>query len=173
MRKRHERTAEGLNPRLKKTRPTKGVAKSDWLIRRFGVLIGLTTLLIGACIPAEVSPILSATPGEAVIVTNNVYENDHFSLTYPTGWRVITSPADAPPGVTLVAPGDCALIVVAAAPVEPPTVPEACTQEDILSETRDLTFDSMTVALAGSAPLSAWGDFLVAFERVAGSVTAQ
>ncbi len=116
---------------------------------------------------------MSATPGEAVVVTDSGYENDAFSLTYPTGWRVITSPADAPPGVTLVAPGDCALIVVAAAPVDPPTVPDACTQEDILSESRDLTLDSTTISLAGSAPLSAWGDFLVAFERVAGSVVVK
>ena len=84
-------------------------------------------------------PILSATPGEAVVVTGSRYENEAFSLIYPSGWRVITSPADAPPGVTLVAPGDCALIVIAAAPVDPPTVPEACQAEDILSETRDVT----------------------------------
>ncbi len=107
------------------------------------------------------------------MVTGSRYENEAFSLTYPSGWRVITSPADAPPGVTLVAPGDCALIVVAAAPVEPPTVPEACQAEDILSETRDLTLAETTISLAGSAPLSAWGDFLVAFERVAGSVASK
>ena len=77
-------------------------------------------LLFAACVPAVTPPILSATPGEAVTVTDNTYANDRFSLTYPTGWRVITSPTDAPPSVTLVAPGDCALIIAAAAPVDPP-----------------------------------------------------
>lgn len=130
-------------------------------------------LFAAACVPAVTPPILSATPGEPVIVTGSVYENDRFSLTYPSGWRVITSPADAPPGVTLVAPGDCALIVVAIAPVDPPTVPEACQAEDILSESRDVTLDGTIISLAGSASLSAWDDFLVAFERVAGSVTVK
>ncbi len=136
------------------------------------VVVGLI-LVSAACVPAVTPPILSATPGEAVMVTGDTYANDRFSLTYPTGWRVITSPTDAPPSVTLVAPGDCALIIVAAAPVEPPAVPEACQQEDILSETRDVTLGKLTISLAGSAPLSAWGDFLVAFEHVAGSVAAQ
>ena len=70
-------------------------------------------LLFAACVPAEVPPVLSATAGSAVMVTGRSLRERSFSLTYPTGWRVITSPADAPPSVTLVAPGDCALIVVA------------------------------------------------------------
>ncbi len=128
--------------------------------------------LATACVPAVTPPLLGAPTGEAVMVTSDSYANGQFSLSYPTGWRVITSPVGAAPSVTLVAPDDCALIVVAAESVEAPAVPESCQDQDILSETRTVRLDSRSVTLAGSAPLSGWNDFLIAFEHVAGSIEA-
>lgn len=129
-------------------------------------------LFISACVPAATPPpVLEATADAAVVVTDSSYQNDAFRLIYPRGWRVITSPAGAPPGVTLVAPGDCALIVVSTASLDAPAVPEACHQEDILTDTRSIDFGGATVHLAGSAPLSQWDAFLIAFERIAGSLT--
>ena len=88
-------------------------------------------LLFSASIPAEAPPNLSATMGAAVMVTRNRYQNDRFSLEYPTGWRVITSPAGAPPNVTLVAPGNCALIEVSSTPLDRAPDSPSCDQPDI------------------------------------------
>src|ERR1700690_2121838 len=54
-------------------------------------------LLFAACIPASPPTDLGATPGASAIITRDSYSNDLFSVAYPTGWRVITSPAGAPP----------------------------------------------------------------------------
>jgi len=54
-------------------------------------------MLLAACTPAQPPPSLSATPGAAVVVTRDTYRNDLFSVEYPSGWRVVTSPAGAPP----------------------------------------------------------------------------
>lgn len=123
--------------------------------------------LFAACIPAQTPPILDATPAAGVSVTDDIYRSEAFSLRYPSGWRVITSQAGAPPSVTLVEPGNCALIVVSSTPIETPPTSSACAEPDI--ETISHMVGDIT--LAGSAPAAAWEPFLVTFEQVAASLS--
>jgi hypothetical protein len=129
-------------------------------------------LVVSACIPAQTPPILDATPAAGVSVTDDSYRSEAFSLRYPSGWRVITSQAGAPPSVTLVAPGDCALIVVSSTPIEAPPTSSACAEQDIETISRTITLASGEIALAGSAPAAEWEPFLAAFEQVAASISA-
>lgn len=128
--------------------------------------------LLSACIPAQTPPILSATPGAGVVITDDTYRTETFSLRYPSGWRVITSQAGVPPNVTLVEPGDCALILVSSAPIEQAPTSSTCTELDIQTTTRTVTLESGEIALAGSAPVAEWEGFVRAFERVIESVSA-
>ena len=132
----------------------------------------LMILLFSACLPAPTAPSLN-TPAElGAVVTRDTYRNDLFSVTYPEGWRAITSPAGAPPTVTFVAPGDCALIVVSSAPVDAPPTAPSCDQPDIQVIEREATLDGRQIVIAGSAPGAGWEDFLAALDRVAASLRA-
>ena len=62
--------------------------------------------LLAACVPANTPLQLAYTPGPAVIVTDDVYESDAFTVHYPSGWRVVTGAADAPTSVVFVAPDE-------------------------------------------------------------------
>ena len=130
----------------------------------------LIILLFSACIPAETPPNLNATPAPGVVITRSTYQSDAFSLEYPTGWRVITSPAGAPPSVILVAPGDCALIQVSSAPLDAPPDSPSCQEADIRTVARTVTLGDATIALAGSAPADGWDGFLSEVDRVAASL---
>lgn len=129
--------------------------------------LSVVVLCFAACIPAQTPPILNATPAAGVSVTDGSYRSEAFSLRYPSGWRVITSQAGAPPSVTLVAPGDCALIVVSSTPIEAPPTSSACAEPDIETISRTVG----DISLAGSAPAAAWEPFLAAFEQVAASIS--
>ena len=109
-------------------------------------------LLFSACIPASPPPNLSATPGAAVVVTRDHYQNDRSASTIPTGWRVITSPAGAPPSVTFVAPGDCALIIVSSAPLDQAPAAPACDQPDIQTDAGTVTLGDIDHDCAGARP---------------------
>lgn len=67
-----------------------------------------------------VEPAASATSADGVTITDRAVVAAPFRLRYPAGWRVITSPAATPLTITLVAPGDCDLVMVSVAEVEPP-----------------------------------------------------
>lgn len=130
--------------------------------------LSVVLLCFAACIPAQTPPILDATPAAGVSVTDGSYRSEAFSLRYPSGWRVITSQAGAPPSVTLVEPGDCALIVVSSTPIETPPTSSACAEPDIETISRMVG----DIALAGSAPAAAWEVFLTVFEQVTASISA-
>ena len=135
--------------------------RSLWLILFF----------FSACIPTPSAPNPDTTPGGAII-TRNTYRNDLFSVTYPAGWRAITSPAGAPPSVTFVAPGDCALIVVSSTPIDSPPTAPSCDQPDIQVIEREASLDGQQIVIAGSAPGAGWDEFLAALDRVAASLRA-
>jgi hypothetical protein len=130
------------------------------------VLLWLIVLLFSACAPAQTPPNLAATPGESVVVTRNRYQNDLFSVAYPTGWRVITSPAGSPPSVTFVAPGDCLLIEVSSTPLDQAPTAPACGQPDIRTDQRMV----QSISIAGSAPAAEWDGFAAAFDQIAASL---
>lgn len=131
----------------------------------------LTVLVFTACIPAQTPPILDATPGAGAVITADTYRSASFSLRYPSGWRVITSQAGASHGVTLVAPGDCALILVSSAPIEQPLTSPACAEPDIQTITRSVALENGEIGLAGSAPAAEWQQFLSAFNALAASIS--
>ena len=132
----------------------------------------LILLLVSACIPASPPANVSATPGESAVITGDSYRNDIFSLEYPTGWRVITSPAGAPPSVTLVAPGNCDLIIVASAAITESIRSPSCDQPDIKTTTQTVMLGDQQIAIAGSAPSAGWDEFTKSLDRVAGSLKA-
>ncbi len=125
-------------------------------------------LIVSACAPASPPAQLAATPGAAVVITGDTYRSDSFSVSYPAGWRVITSPAGAPPSVTFAAPGDCPLIVVSSAPLDQPP---ACAASDARSEQRTITRGEHTFIVAGSATAALWDVYRAAADRIATSLT--
>jgi hypothetical protein len=70
----------------------------------------LLGLLLAGCIPAQVPDMLDDTPGPPVVIDGDWYRGAVFQVRIPSGWRVITSEARMPQGVTLVTPEDAALI---------------------------------------------------------------
>lgn len=127
-------------------------------------------MLLAACAPTA-TPDTHPPLSDAAIITPNRYQNDAFSVVYPAGWRVITSPAGAAPGVTFVAPGNCTLIAVASAPfAQPPSAP-ACDQP--ISQTAEqITQGERTIYLSGSAPESEWNAMIDAIRLITGSLEA-
>ena len=128
--------------------------------------------LSSACIPASPPANVSATPGAAAIITEDTYQNDVFQVEYPKGWRVITSPAGAPPSVTFVAPGDCALIIVSSAPTDQSITSPSCDQSDLQTTKQTVTLGSQSITIAGSAPGAGWDDFIAQVDRLAASLKA-
>lgn len=70
-------------------------------------------LLMAACVPAEQPAQLDATPGTAVILTENTYTSTAFETWYPPDWRVVSSAAFADPWVVFADAEDTALMIVA------------------------------------------------------------
>jgi hypothetical protein len=124
----------------------------------------ILALLLAACVPARQPEQLAFTPGPPVIVTDNTYQNAVFSARYPAGWRLITSAADAPLAVILVAPDEVSTVTLQLAPVE------AAAADGVHLETRVLRFDGVTVYAAAQAPADQWPDFAPVFDRVLSSV---
>ena len=129
-------------------------------------------LALAACAPAQPPPLLDATPGAGVVVTEDSYRNAIFSARYPAGWRIITSEASQPPSVIFAAPGNCALIVISSVAIDQPPTAPACEQPGIQSIAQTVTLGSIEIALAGSAPAAEWDSFLTRFEQVAASLEA-
>ena len=128
------------------------------------------TFLFAACTPASPPANLDATPGAAAVVTRDTYRNDLFSVEYPAGWRVITSPADAPPSVTFVAPGDCGLVIVSSAPLDSVPTSPACADADFTVDQREVPLGDATVTVAASAPDAEWTALQAVMDRIARSV---
>lgn len=118
--------------------------------------------------PGETPAVLNPAPGAGVIVDGERYANDTFSAAIPAGWRVITSPADAPPAVTFAAPDNCAVIHLAPLPAAAPAAPNC--DQPTRTITREVALDGVTIYAAGIAPISAWEAFLDSFERLLDSV---
>ncbi|MEO8395334.1 MAG: hypothetical protein ABI700_20230 [Chloroflexota bacterium] len=141
-------------------------------LMRTACALGLI-LLFAACIPASPPANVGATPGAAAIVTQDRYQNDVFSVTYPTGWRVITSPAGAPPSVTFVAPGDCGLVIVTSAPLKDVPHSPACNADFYYTvDKRKISLGDNTITVAASAPDAEWATLHDQMDRIAASLKA-
>jgi hypothetical protein len=121
--------------------------------------------------PNRVPPL----PGDAgvswVTITEERVSGDLFGVRYPRGWRVITSPAGSHLVITLVAPGDCAVVLVGADPaLSLPPLPD-CPDAPITVEGRVSMPDGKMVYLLGSAPAADRAVFQQAFDGIQQSVT--
>jgi hypothetical protein len=128
-------------------------------------------LCLFACVPAQVPPQLAQTPGASVVIANERYQSDVFSVAIPEGWRVVTSEAQAPLTVTLVAPDDCALIIISTAALD--NVPRSLACEgETRTELRTLALDSVQLWVGGSAAAAEWGTFVEIFASTYSSITS-
>jgi hypothetical protein len=131
----------------------------------------LILLFIGACVPATTPPQLAYTPGPSVQVTGNEVITEDFTVERPDGWRVITSAADAPPTLILVAPDDSALIVIATEGIGEPPRPQVDADTSLRDMVQTITLDSsqtLTVYMAG--PAEDWPTLETLFEHLTASI---
>lgn len=132
--------------------------------------LGLGLLALGACVPATTPPQLNQTPGVPVVVTDGRYTTEAFSVLRPDGWRVITSAADAPLGVILVAPDDSALIYISTDGVGDPPRPDADVPlRDTVTEQQQ---GGTTLTVYGVAPADEWQAFMVTYTQVTESLSS-
>jgi hypothetical protein len=103
--------------------------------------------VFSACIPADTPPQLAHTPGTPVVITQDRVEAAHFSAVYPPGWRVITSPAELDSSLIFAAPDNCALIILATTPINPPDLAD-CPGESISSEMQSIEMGTDTIYTA-------------------------
>jgi hypothetical protein len=121
--------------------------------------------LLTGCVPARTPPLLNFTPGPPAVITGETFSNSAFSVRYPTGWRVVTGAADAPPSVVFVAPDEESTITLQ---VEPPGEPE---RDPLFRlETRLLSRDGLRLYAIARVPVQEWAAFQPTFERLLASV---
>jgi len=124
-------------------------------------------LLLASCVPSagESTPAPTKSSGQAVIVTDHFYDAGVFRVRTPSGWRIVTGPADAPPKVTFVSPDNRSFMLLSAGAADAPT-PTA----DMRIETRQVTVNEKTLTAVGSAPIDEWGSFVRLFDQILASV---
>ena len=134
-----------------------------------GYAILLSIFALAACTPADTPDQLHFTPGAPIVVTQNTFATENFSLRYPDGWRIVTGPADAPQVFTFVSPDNCAIILVAVGVTQPINSPD-CADVDFQTTRREITLGNRLLTVAGSAPDVQWETFLPQFELVASTL---
>ncbi len=123
------------------------------------------------CVPAQVPVQLAATPGPIAVIERDVYNTNLFSVSIPEGWRVITGSALFPPSVTLVAPGDCMLIVISLeSNVQTPSAPN-CAAETMRTWNETIDQNNLSVHIAGLAPVDGSTVFAPVFAAVTQGIT--
>ncbi|MCC6614640.1 MAG: hypothetical protein IT320_14260 [Anaerolineae bacterium] len=121
--------------------------------------------------PAETPAQLATTPGAPAVIDTDTYSTDVFSAPIPEGWRVITGSALFPQSVTLVAPGDCMLIVIGLeASADAPSAPN-CADQEARTWREVVTEDDTTVYLAGVAPAANGAEFEPLWTALTGGIT--
>lgn len=125
----------------------------------------LLLFVIAGCIPARTPPQLAFTPGAPAVITDETFTNSAFTVRYPTGWRVVTGAADAPPSVTFVAADEVSTVTLQ---VEPPAEPER--DPAVRVETRTLSLEGGQVYAIARVPVQDWQRFQPIFERLLASV---
>ncbi len=121
--------------------------------------------VLSACIPAQTPPQLAFTPGAPATITDELFTNSAFSVRYPSGWRVVTGAADAPPSVTFVAADEASTITLQ---TNPPDEPQRDPAYRI--ESRALSLEGARVYVTARVPVQDWPRFQPIFERLLASV---
>ncbi len=138
-------------------------------LRSYWLMSGVLALL-AACVPATVPKHLAYTPGPPVLVLDGLYDAGVFTVRYPTAWVVVSSPANQPAAVTLVAPDESAAIRLSTHPdLEP--MPDEALPNGMRLHTEQVTLaDGVVVTFTLGAPVEEWDKYLEVFEAVANSV---
>lgn len=132
-------------------------------------ILGILLLSLASCIPARLPQQIEATPGPAVVVTDQEVIIGNFAARRPAAWRIITSAAGADaPTILLAAPENQALIVLGNGEVATPPL-------DAEGETRSITRRSslttdITITAILVAPARDWERFAEQFEWVIASL---
>lgn len=127
-------------------------------------------VLASAC-TSVASSVLNATPAPGVTITDDEVITPTFIIDYPEGWRVVTSAAGQPISITLVAPGDCELIVASTVNLNAPPFSPSCNRRDVKRETHLVRLDNgVQIVLAGVCRESEYDAFLPVWEQVIASV---
>lgn len=111
-------------------------------------LVFLTMTILTACSPPQTPEQLSFTPGAPITITDDLYITSAFSVRYPPGWRVITPPAEAPPGAIFAAPDNTALIVLSISPMGTPPELANVPAERVTVEGDEVALGDITVHAA-------------------------
>jgi hypothetical protein len=95
-------------------------------------VIGAALVLIG-CIPAqELPPQLAFTPGAPLTINATYIQFAGVRVEYPLEWRVITSAAETPESLLLIAPQGDALLMLSRYPAQtPPSLSDIPQDEQI------------------------------------------
>lgn len=99
---------------------------SNMNLTRFALIISLAVLSLSACqslVPATVPPQLSHTPGLPLNITEDHIESEQFVLSYPGGWRIVSSVAIEPLRLTLVSPDEDMIITIQETDEQCPEIP--------------------------------------------------
>jgi len=146
-------------------------AQSCALAKLFPFIFAISMILLllfAGCVPAKVPPQLDATPGPAVVITEQEYDAGAFKVRYPAGWRVISSAAGSPATVIFASPDDTAIMLFGVDAAEAP-MPE--TDEQIRTETRQIMLENnVGVTAILNAPEAAWESFTPIFDQMVASV---
>jgi hypothetical protein len=131
-------------------------------------LIIFFLFVLAGCVPAKVPPQLAATPGAAVVITEQEYDAGAFKVRYPAGWRVITSAATSPTTVIFAAPDNAAIMLFGVDATEAPMLEN---DAQIRTETRQITLENgLHVTAILNAPADAWDVFVALFDQAVESV---
>jgi hypothetical protein len=131
-------------------------------------LVLLVALVFGGmgCIPSRTPPQLTHTPGPPVTITDSELVTVAFRAQYPDGWRVITAAAAAPPSVILVGPGDTALIVLSAAPIQAPPVPTLPPGQLLRQQHEQISVGEVTIEMYMAGSTRQWAALLRTWAQV-------
>jgi hypothetical protein len=148
----------------------KGLEKT-LLTLRFISLIFLLEMS-AACVPAERPKFLENTPGPPVEVVGEVYDAEAFTLRYPAGWTVVSSPANQPAAVTLVAPDESATIRVSVHP-DLEVSPDEDLPNGMRLHVEQMSLErGLTATISLGAPIRQWEALIPVYDAVKQSIRA-
>lgn len=130
------------------------------------IALAIPAVFLAACAPYQPPAFLQNTAGAPVILHDQTYTGEAFTLRYPVGWRVITPPAEAAESVVL-AGENCQIVYVSTIPLQPPSPPE-CPAELMRFE----PLEQQGIYVYGGALAENWDTFAPVFSQITASLTA-
>ena len=114
----------------------------------FFAILAVILSACGRIAPATPPAQLDHTPGPPITIADGTYTSVAFTVDYPAGWTVISSPAFSEPWTAFTSPDDNAVIVVAVDPDDTDVSPASAQGEITRTvETVTLADDTITIVL--------------------------